>query len=64
LAILVLGLVALVDGYDLAMTGALLVLAKEPLQITPAEIRLLAVAANITICIGGFAASALRGAPE
>jgi MFS family permease len=57
--ILVLGLVALVDGYDLAMTGALLVLAKEPLHVSPAEIRLLAVAANITICIGGFTASAL-----
>jgi MFS family permease len=41
------------------MTGSLLVLAKEPLHITPGEIRLLAVAANITVCIGGFAASAI-----
>jgi MFS family permease len=59
LIILVLGLVGLVDGYDLAMTGSLLVLAKEPLHITPEQIRLLAVAASLTICIGGFAASAI-----
>ncbi len=59
LIILVLGLVALVDGYDLAMTGALLVLAKAPLHITAEQIRLLAVAASITICLGGFTASAI-----
>jgi MFS family permease len=57
LVILVLGLVGLVDGYDLAMTGSLLVLAKGPLHITPGEIRVLAVAASFTICIGGFTAS-------
>jgi MFS transporter, putative metabolite:H+ symporter len=57
--ILVLGLVALVDGYDLAMTGALLVLAKAPLHISPEQIRLLAVAASVTICVGGFTASAI-----
>jgi hypothetical protein len=50
LVILVLGLVALVDGYDLAMTGSLLVLAKGPLHITPGEIRLLAVASSAMIC--------------
>ena len=59
LIILVLGLVALVDGYDLAMTGSLLVLAKGPLHITPGQIRLLAVAASFAICIGGFIASAI-----
>src|SRR5580658_1788057 len=59
LIILVLGLVALVDGYDLAMTGSLLVLAKAPLHITPEQIRLLAVAASVTICIGGFIAAAI-----
>jgi MFS family permease len=57
--ILVLGLVAFVDGYDLAMTGSLLVLAKAPLHMTPGQIRLLAVAANITVVIGGFTAAAL-----
>lgn len=57
--IVVLGLVAFVDGYDLAMTGSLLVLAKEPLHMTSGEVRLLAVAANITVVIGGFAAAGL-----
>jgi putative MFS transporter len=56
--ILVLGLVALVDGYDGSMTGTLLVLAKQPLNITPGQIRLLAVAGALTACIGGFIASA------
>jgi MFS family permease len=55
--ILVLGLVAFVDGYDLAMTGSLLVLAKAPLHMTAAQTRLLAVAANFTVVIGGFAAA-------
>jgi MFS family permease len=55
--ILVLGLVALVDGYDGSMTGTLLVLAKQPLNITPGEIRVLAVAASLTACIGGFVAA-------
>jgi putative MFS transporter len=59
LIILVLGLVALVDGYDLAMTGSLLVLAKEPLHITASEIRLLAVASGLTLCVGGFTAAAI-----
>lgn len=56
--ILVLGLVALVDGYDGSMTGTLLVLAKKPLHITPGEIRLLAVASSLAACIGGFIAAA------
>ena len=55
--ILVLGLVALVDGYDGSMTGTLLVLAKQPLHITPGEIRLLAVAGALTACVGGFVAA-------
>jgi MFS family permease len=59
LVILVLGLVGLVDGYDLAMTGSLLVLAKEPLHLTPSEIRVLAVASTLMICVGGFIASAI-----
>ena len=56
--ILVLGLVALVDGYDGSMTGTLLVLAKQPLHITPGQIRLLAVAGSLAACIGGFVATA------
>ncbi len=57
--ILVLGLVALVDGYDGSMTGTLLVLAKKPLHITPGEIRMLAVAASLAACLGGFVAAAI-----
>ena len=55
--IVVLGLVAIVDGYDLAMTGSLLVLAKQPLHMTATETRLLAVAANFTVVIGGLIAA-------
>jgi len=57
--IFVLGLVALVDGYDGSMTGTLLVLAKKPLHITPGEIRLLAVASSFAACVGGFTAAAI-----
>ena len=57
--ILVLGFVALVDGYDGSMTGTLLVLAKKPLHITAGEIRLLAVASSLAACIGGFVAAAI-----
>jgi MFS transporter, putative metabolite:H+ symporter len=57
--ILVLGLVALVDGYDGSMTGTLLVLAKKPLHVTPGEIRVLAVAASLAACLGGFVAAAI-----
>ncbi|MGA8382543.1 MAG: MFS transporter, partial [Stellaceae bacterium] len=57
--ILVLGFVALVDGYDGSMTGTLLVLAKQPLHITPGEIRLLAVASSLAACVGGFTAAAI-----
>ncbi len=52
--ILVLGLVALVDGYDGSMTGTLLVLAKKPLHVTSGEIRLLAVSSSLAACIGGL----------
>jgi MFS family permease len=57
--ILVLGFVALVDGYDGSMTGTLLVLAKKPLDITPGQIRLLAVASSLAACVGGFVAAAI-----
>ena len=55
--IVVLGLVALIDGYDGSMTGTLLVLAKGPLNIAPGEIRFLAVASSLAACIGGFIAA-------
>ena len=43
--ILLLVLVGFIDGYDLALTGSLLVLAKGPLHITPDQIRWLTIAA-------------------
>src|SRR5580700_6688665 len=57
--ILVLGLVGFVDGYDLALTGSLLVLAKGPLHITPEQIRWLTIAATLFVVVGGFTASAI-----
>jgi MFS transporter, putative metabolite:H+ symporter len=59
LIIAVLGFVGFVEGYDLAMTGSLLVLAKKPLHLTPGDIRLLTIAATLMLCVGGFAASAI-----
>ena len=55
----VLGLVGFIDGYDLVMTGSLLVLAKQPLHLTPGEIRFLAIASTLMICVGGFIASTI-----
>jgi MFS family permease len=57
--IAVLGLVGFADGYDLVMTGSLLVLAKAPLHMAPGQIRFLAIASTLMICIGGFVASAV-----
>jgi putative MFS transporter len=57
--ITVLGLVGFIDGYDLAMTGSLLVLAKHPLNLTPGEVRFLAIASTMMICVGGFIASTI-----
>jgi putative MFS transporter len=55
----VLGLVGFVDGYDLVMTGSLLLLAKAPLHMTEAQIRFLAISSTSMICVGGFVASAI-----
>jgi MFS family permease len=55
----VLALVGFIEGYDLVMTGSLLVLAKTPLQLTDTEIRWLAVGPTFMLCIGGFASSAV-----
>jgi MFS family permease len=57
--IAVLGLVGFVDGYDLVMTGSLLVLAKKPLHLAPEQLRFLAVASTMMICVGGFIASTI-----
>jgi MFS family permease len=55
----VLALVGFIEGYDLVMTGSLLVLAKAPLHLTESDIRWLAVGPTFMLCIGGFAASAV-----
>ena len=57
--IAVLSLVGFVDGYDLVMTGSLLVLAKQPLHLTPDQIRFLAIASTMMIVVGGFIASSI-----
>ena len=59
LIIAVLGLVGFADGYDLVMTGSLLVLAREPLHMAPEQIRFLAVASTLMVCVGGLVASAV-----
>jgi MFS transporter, putative metabolite:H+ symporter len=59
LLIAVLALVGFVDGYDLVMTGSLLVLAKEPLHLSAGDIRFLAVASTMMVCVGGFLASTI-----
>ena len=57
--IAVLALVGFIEGYDLVMTGSLLVLAKAPLQLTDSDIRWLAVGPTFMLCLGGFLSSAV-----
>ena len=57
--IAVLGFVGFVEGYDLSITGSLLVLAKQPLHLTPADVRFVAVASTLMAVVGGFTASAM-----
>ena len=59
LIITVLALVGFIEGYDLVLTGSLLVLAKVPLQLTGSDIRWLAVGPTFMLCIGGCLASAV-----
>ena len=59
LIIAVLALVGFIEGYDLVMTGSLLVLAKAPLHLTDTDIRWLAAGPQLMLCVGGFAASAV-----
>ena len=57
--ILILGTVGFVEGYDLALGGSLLVLAKQPLNLTAEQVRWLAVGPILFVVIGGYIASAL-----
>ncbi len=57
--IAVLGFVGFVEGYDLSITGSLLVLAKQPLHLTETDIRFVAVASTLMACVGGFIASGM-----
>jgi putative MFS transporter len=59
LIIAVLALVGFIEGYDLVMTGSLLVLAKEPLHLTSPDTRWLAVGPTFMLCLGGYASSAV-----
>ena len=59
LIIAVLALVGFIEGYDLVITGSLLVLAKAPLHLTGSDIRWLAVGPTFMLCLGGFASSAV-----
>ena len=57
--ILVLGVVGFVEGYDLALGGSLLVLAKEPLHLTPEQVRWLAVGPILFLLLGIFTAASI-----
>jgi MFS transporter, putative metabolite:H+ symporter len=59
LVIVVLGTVGFVEGYDLALGGSLIVLAREPLHLTPTDIRWLVAAPTFVVVIGGYTATAL-----
>jgi MFS family permease len=59
LIIAVLALVGFIEGYDLVMTGSLLVLAQAPLHLTGSDIRWLAVGPTLMLVLGGFASSAI-----
>src|SRR5580658_7904740 len=57
--ILVLGLVGFVEGYDLALGGSLIVLAKGPLHLTGGDVRLLVLGPTFVVAIAGLAAALL-----
>ncbi len=57
--IVVLGFVGFIEGYDLALSGSLLVLAKAPLNLSPDQIRALAVWPTFVVVLGGFAAASM-----
>ena len=57
--ILVLGLVGFVEGYDLALGGSLIVLAKGPLHLTGADIKWLVLGPTLLVALAGIGASLL-----
>jgi putative MFS transporter len=59
LLIFVLGTVGFVEGYDLALGGSLIVLAKEPLGLSQTDIRWLVAGPTLLVVIGGYTATAL-----
>jgi MFS transporter, AAHS family, 4-hydroxybenzoate transporter len=59
LIIAVLALVGFIEGYDLVLTGSLLVLAKAPLHLTGTDMRWLIFGPPLMLTIGGFFFSAL-----
>jgi MFS family permease len=59
LIILILALVGFIEGYDLFMTGSLLVLAKAPLHLTGVDIQWLLLGPALMGTIGGFGFSAV-----
>ncbi len=59
LIIFILALVGFIEGYDLFMTGSLLVLAKAPLHLTGTDIQWLLLGPGIMGTIGGFGFSAV-----
>jgi MFS transporter, putative metabolite:H+ symporter len=59
LIIFILALVGFVEGYDLFMTGSLLVLAKAPLHLTGTDIQWLLLGPAIMGAVGGFGFSAV-----
>jgi MFS transporter, putative metabolite:H+ symporter len=59
LIIAVLGLVGFIEGYDLVMTGSLVVLAKGPLHLTGTDIRILVSFPTFMLSLGGFFFSAI-----
>jgi MFS family permease len=59
LIIFVLALVGFIEGYDLVMTGSLLVLAKKPLQLSGTDLRILVSGPTFMLCLGGFFFSAV-----
>jgi MFS family permease len=59
LMIAVLGLIGFVEGYDLVMTGSLVVLAKGPLHLTGPDIRILVSFPTFMLSLGGFFFSAV-----
>jgi MFS transporter, putative metabolite:H+ symporter len=59
LLIVVLGTVGFVEGYDLALGGSLIVLAREPLHLSQTDTRWLIAAPTFLVVVGGFTASAL-----